>query len=382
MLEKLFGALTQPVENAKQLQVIYDDVSRTAAITPMSINDKNAFFGWYKALAPNVKTQDRTILEARRRQGSFKAHNIPPKPTTSGVLGITRPTAARTATVTAPSAKAPMQSADIASAVQSSRPTIREGSTGPAVQEWQRIIGVSADGKFGPNTKAKTIEWQKRNGLTADGVVGPATWGKALMGAGYAPAPVKGPVDMVMDVLTITAPKPTQLVNSNPIPIVTPGIKPTIRQGSTGPYVVEWQNILSVTPDGKFGPATHTATVAWQRGRGLSADGIVGPATWARAQSESAAALMLPAVDMATAAAQAVMGTTASQSAPPPSIPAAAAAAAAAVQNPGAQTPFTGGANPVMPTPPKNALPLWMVIAGTLFGGGITVLTFKKLTGR
>ena len=40
----------------------------------------------------------------------------------------------------------------------------------------QEAVGVSADGKFGSNTKKFVIAYQKRNGLTADGEVGLNTW--------------------------------------------------------------------------------------------------------------------------------------------------------------------------------------------------------------
>ena len=55
---------------------------------------------------------------------------------------------------------------------------------------------------------------------------------------------------------------------------------PTIKSGSTGDYVKQWQKIIGVTQDGKFGPATITATKKWQTEHNLKADGIVGPATW------------------------------------------------------------------------------------------------------
>jgi len=57
--------------------------------------------------------------------------------------------------------------------------TIQVGSSGPDVVAWQKIVGVTADGKFGPQTKAATIKWQADHGLTADGIVGPQTWGAA-----------------------------------------------------------------------------------------------------------------------------------------------------------------------------------------------------------
>ncbi len=44
----------------------------------------------------------------------------------------------------------------------------------------QKAVGVTADGKFGTNTKNAVIKWQKLLGLTADGVVGLNTWKKIL----------------------------------------------------------------------------------------------------------------------------------------------------------------------------------------------------------
>lgn len=61
-------------------------------------------------------------------------------------------------------------------------PTIKVGSTGPFVVEWQKMLGVTADGNFGPGTQAATRKWQADRGLSADGVVGPASWKKALLG--------------------------------------------------------------------------------------------------------------------------------------------------------------------------------------------------------
>lgn len=71
------------------------------------------------------------------------------------------------------------------------------------------------------------------------------------------------------------------------IPVPTP-VKPTLRKGSSGSYVVELQQDLialhyDLSPygaDGKFGAKTETAVKAFQKDSGLTADGIVGPKTW------------------------------------------------------------------------------------------------------
>jgi len=59
-----------------------------------------------------------------------------------------------------------------------------------------------------------------------------------------------------------------------------PTTLPILKQGSTGPFVVQWQNILKTTADGKFGPQTASLTRVFQSQKGLAADGIVGPNTW------------------------------------------------------------------------------------------------------
>jgi N-acetyl-anhydromuramyl-L-alanine amidase AmpD len=58
--------------------------------------------------------------------------------------------------------------------------TIRLGSQGPEVEQWQKIVGATADGVFGAGTESKTRIWQTVHGLDADGIVGPRTWDKAL----------------------------------------------------------------------------------------------------------------------------------------------------------------------------------------------------------
>lgn len=65
-------------------------------------------------------------------------------------------------------------------------PTLRRGSIEAIVKDWQRVVGVVADGIFGPVTEAETILWQGAHKdvfgkpLKPDGVVGPLTWGAAM----------------------------------------------------------------------------------------------------------------------------------------------------------------------------------------------------------
>jgi peptidoglycan hydrolase-like protein with peptidoglycan-binding domain len=64
--------------------------------------------------------------------------------------------------------------------------TIKRGSVGEPVKEWQRILNYDlpsldplvCDGAFGKMTEARTKHWQLQHGLKVDGIVGPATWSK------------------------------------------------------------------------------------------------------------------------------------------------------------------------------------------------------------
>ena len=67
---------------------------------------------------------------------------------------------------------------------------------------------------------------------------------------------------------------------------ITPQTKPTLKMGSTGPYVRQLQETLSkkgftLKIDGKFGPLTDAYVRQFQRASELEDDGIVGPRTWA-----------------------------------------------------------------------------------------------------
>jgi hypothetical protein len=58
--------------------------------------------------------------------------------------------------------------------------TIKRGASGVDVKRWQGIIGVTADGVFGPATESATKAWQVTHKLAPDGVVGPVSWSTAL----------------------------------------------------------------------------------------------------------------------------------------------------------------------------------------------------------
>lgn len=126
----------------------------------------------------------------------------------------------------------------------------------------------------------------------------------------------------------------SDLPASKSIPLA-PGTRPTIKQGSKGPFVIEWQNFLGIAADGAFGPQTHNATTAFQRVHGLTPDGIVGANTWGKA-------IGLSTGSAATQAAKAVADVTSK-------------AAAAVVNKPAAVKPATAAKQSAQQTLKQNA---------------------------
>lgn len=80
-----------------------------------------------------------------------------------------------------PPAGAPPASASVPSgALEFKYPgnPVKLGSKGTDVMLVQALLGLKADGDFGPKTDAAVKAWQTANGLKADGVIGPITWDK------------------------------------------------------------------------------------------------------------------------------------------------------------------------------------------------------------
>jgi peptidoglycan DL-endopeptidase CwlO len=107
---------------------------------------------------------------------------------------------------------------------------LRFGSRGPAVAAAQRALGISADGIFGPQTRAAVIAFQRAHGLVADGIIGPITRGALGGGSGSA----------------------------------------------GGTTTMALQRALGVAADGEYGPITRAAVRRFQAQHGLLVDGIAG----------------------------------------------------------------------------------------------------------
>lgn len=147
----------------------------------------------------------------------------------------------------------------------------RVGSTGDKVREIQKVVGVAADGVFGPQTEAAVRQWQSNLGLPSDGIWGPQT--------------EEATRNLFVFLSNLDA---VQQVNpDNPFfAAVEEATKQVLREGSLGNAVRILQVGLNglgypLVADGVFGPATSGAVRRFQSDRGLGVDGVVGPQTWA-----------------------------------------------------------------------------------------------------
>jgi hypothetical protein len=116
-------------------------------------------------------------------------------------------------------------------------PVLRRGSSGLAVSRWQTVLGVTADGSFGPKTEAATKAWQAAHGLTADGIVGAKSWASAA-----------SPVTVVAPVAVLAG-----------YPVI---LAKNFHRGRTSPV----RAIVLHSTESSSGPGSARAVAAWFAG--------------------------------------------------------------------------------------------------------------------
>jgi len=352
------------MSQAEDMSAINDYFNRTPGKTPTAKDAKLSWAAWYNGLSFFSKSFSAdTYAEAVKRRTTFNAANGEPKLQNDGgltpeeaayfmslpVADVTGKTPAQAAVITAAAKKkgqqikppaslaaagyhvdmsnatsTPAQAANAASttsavALVQARGTIKLGSKGDLVKEWQAIVKVPVTGSFDKTTESATKKFQAAHAIKADGVVGPATWTAALGTSPAAPAAVaaatpgavkppvaKPPAAKPPAKPAATKPAATGILNlGKPKPTAgTPGTsRPTIKLGSTGAAVINWQGYVGVPVTGNFDDVTQAATKKWQGHYGLVADGVVGPSSWAKADSVSGtfSALSLSGVQTQTA---------------------------------------------------------------------------------
>jgi peptidoglycan hydrolase-like protein with peptidoglycan-binding domain len=156
-------------------------------------------------------------------------------PATWNILGVSdMPTLS-------PPANTPVVAANTGHKIQTSTIT---WSTAEATRQLQNMLGVSADGQFGPQTTAAVKNFQQKNGISPDGVVGPQTW-FALFSTSGITGPINPPtLKATSGVSPAPAPSPTTPVQpmnlGQPNPL---SVKPTLMSMGNWPI---WGGVLII----------------------------------------------------------------------------------------------------------------------------------------
>lgn len=171
-----------------------------------------------------------------------------------GTLNVARLLELAGGVVTAPPSTSPSPAAP------SPKGYAARGDTGALVLEVQSLLGLTADGIYGPLTERAVSDYQASRGLTVDGITGPQTLTALRSGAPAHTAALA--VDGDLGPLTTQALQRALGVTAD---------------GITGPVTVRaLQARVGATADGVWGPQT---TRALQRHLGVTVDGVAGPQT-------------------------------------------------------------------------------------------------------
>lgn len=253
------------MSNEADIKAIDDYMRRTAPVTPGATQLRQSWLTWYPTLGWWDLNYSQAVKdEASTRRNKFNLANTTTAAQKQQVVNVIT----KSADVKGPvlptgevgtQIKKPTSNA----VLQGNHPVIKEGSKGPAVIEWQTLIGVKADGNFGPGTKSATIGWQKTHTdvegkpLVADGVVGAKTWNAALGGKAPDAAPVKEESSF-LSALNPFASKPS----TTPVAVATtakpkPSAKPPVTSTATPAGT---STPIAVASSGGSGQGTTVAT--------------------------------------------------------------------------------------------------------------------------
>lgn len=134
------------------------------------------------ALLPELWTYGPGTRKTEQTNGRWITYVATPMGSKKGVVAYRLKAGAIPASTSpAPAGTVPASASYATAAPATSLRTLRRGSSGGDVEALQRLLGIGADGKFGPGTESAVKAFQASRGLVADGIVGPKTW-SALTG--------------------------------------------------------------------------------------------------------------------------------------------------------------------------------------------------------
>ena len=143
-------------------------------------------------------------------------------------------------------------------------PLLVQGASGADVALAQKVIGVTADGRFGPITATALGVWQTKHGVTATKKLDNATWSK-MVALKLIPSRVVNPLEKYVNVV--------------------------LKRGSTGEAVKALQKAIGgLVVDGSYGPATETRVKTYQQSKGLTVTGVTDSRVWNALMGKTVAA--------------------------------------------------------------------------------------------
>ena len=143
-------------------------------------------------------------------------------------------------------------------------PLLVQGASGADVALAQKVIGVTADGRFGPITATALGVWQTKHGVTATKKLDNATWSK-MVALKLIPSRVVNPLEKYVNVV--------------------------LKRGSTGEAVKALQKAIGgLVVDGSYGPATETRVKTYQQSKGLTVTGVTDSKVWNALMGKTVAA--------------------------------------------------------------------------------------------
>jgi len=132
-------------------------------------------------------------------------------------------------------------------------PLLEQGASGSDVALAQKVLGVTADGKFGALTASALGTWQLKHGVPATKKLDNPTWATMVY---------------------------LKLVPAR-TSVLSPYTNVVLRRGSTGTAVRALQKALGgLVVDGSFGPATEARVKAFQQSKGLADTGVADTKVW------------------------------------------------------------------------------------------------------
>lgn len=166
------------------------------------------------------------------------------------------------------------------------------GLTIEAIKRTQGHLGLTVDGKYGPDTRRGVTTFQQNNGLTADGFPGPDFFAKIDGGASPTIPPSPSPVINSVPAFPLPsgmaygpASGPITWVSGRGVNTRVPNdvVRVNGQWKSKGLQAAQ-QHLRDrgwhISADGRYGDETENVVKQFQKNKGLTVDGLIGPDTW------------------------------------------------------------------------------------------------------